>query len=218
MKQPLGYNQEGKEHKVLKIHKAMYGLPLAPQAWNIKLHSTLITLGFKKAPLEHTMYKRGKGKDRLLVGIYVDDQLITGADEEVIANFKLQMKELFKMTDLGLLSCYLGIEIHQNPEGITLCQEAYSKKILESCGMKDCNPRHVPTKPHCILSKKSEAPAVHARKYKSVVQKLMYITKTRPDLAYSVSMVSRFKEVPTTEHWAVVENISEGQQTLVVSI
>ena len=78
------------------------------------------------------MYKRGKGNDSLLVGIYVDDLLITGEDEEVIANFKLQMKELFKMTDLGLLSYYLGIEVQQKPEGITICQEAYAKKVLES--------------------------------------------------------------------------------------
>src|SRR3954466_3477637 len=168
VKQPPGYIKEGEEHKVLRLHKALYGLRQAPRAWNIKLDRTLISLGFEKAPLEHTMYKRGKGKDRLLVGIYVDDLLITGADEEVIGNFKLQMKELFKMTDLGLLSYYLGIEVQQEPEEITICQEACAKKLLESCGMKDCNPSHVPMKPRLILSKKSEAPAVDATEYRSV--------------------------------------------------
>uniref|UniRef100_A0A453AK77 Reverse transcriptase Ty1/copia-type domain-containing protein n=1 Tax=Aegilops tauschii subsp. strangulata TaxID=200361 RepID=A0A453AK77_AEGTS len=207
VKQPPGYIQEGEEHKVLKLHKALYGLRQAPRAWNVELDRTLISLGFEKAPLEHAMYKRGDGKDRLLVGIYVDDLLITGADEEVIANFKLQMKKLFKMTDLGLLSYYLGIEVQQKPEGIIICQEAYAKKVLESCGMKDCNPSHVPMKPRLRLSKKSEAPAVDATEYRSVVRKLRYLTNTRPDLAYSVGIVSRFMEAPTTEHWAAVENI-----------
>ena len=78
------------------------------------------------------MYKQGEGRDRLLVGIYVDDLLITGADEELIAKFKLQMKELFKMDDLGLLSYYPGIEVHQKMEGITLCQEAYTKRYLKA--------------------------------------------------------------------------------------
>ena len=100
------------------------------------------------------MYKRGKGKDRLLVGIYVDDLLITGADEEEIARFKLQMKELFKMDDLGLLSCNLGIEVHQKPKGITLCQEAYARKILESRGMKDCNHIVASMEPRLELNKK----------------------------------------------------------------
>jgi hypothetical protein len=67
------------------------------------------------------MYKRGQGRDHLLVGIYVDDLLITEADEKEIAKFKLQMKELFKMSYLGLLSYYLGIEVHQKPGEITLC-------------------------------------------------------------------------------------------------
>ena len=59
------------------------------------------------------MHKKGQGRDHLLVGIYVDDLLVTGADEELIAKFKLEMKELFKMDDLGLLSCYLAIEVQQ---------------------------------------------------------------------------------------------------------
>ena len=113
VKQPPGYIKEGEEHKVLRLHKALSGLRQAPRAWNIKLDHTLISLGFEKSPLEHAIYKRGKGKDRLLVGIYVDDLLITGADEGEVAKFKLQMKELFKMSDLGLLSYYLGIEVRQ---------------------------------------------------------------------------------------------------------
>ena len=65
---------------------------------------SLISLIFWKAPLEHAMYQQGEGKDHLLVGTYVDDLLISGADEEVIVKFKLQMKELFKMDGHGLLS------------------------------------------------------------------------------------------------------------------
>ena len=78
--QPPGFIKEGEEHKVLKSHKILYGLWQGPREWNIKLDRTLISLGFEKAPLEHAMYKRGEGKDRLLVSIYGDDLLITGPD------------------------------------------------------------------------------------------------------------------------------------------
>ncbi|KAK1680872.1 hypothetical protein QYE76_041720 [Lolium multiflorum] len=207
VKQPPGFVKRGEEHKVLKLHKALYGLRQAPRAWNIKLDRALISLGFEKSPLEHAMYKRGQGRDRLLVGIYVDDLLITGADEEEIAKFKLQMKELFKMSDLGLLTYYLGIEVQQKLGEITLCQEAYAKRILENCGMEDCNPTQVPMEPRLKLSKKSEAPAVDATEYRSVVGSLRYLVNTRPDLAYSVGIVSRYMEAPTTEHWAAVKHI-----------
>jgi hypothetical protein len=167
--QPSGFIKEGEEYKVLKSHKILYGLWQGPREWNIKLDRTLISLGFEKAPLEHAMYKRGEGRGRLLVGIYIDDLLITGADEEVIAKFKLQMKELFKMDDLGLLSYYPGIEVRQKPKGVTLCQAAYVRKVLESRGMKYCNPIDAPMKPCLELSKKSKAPAVDAIEYIAVV-------------------------------------------------
>jgi hypothetical protein len=137
----------------------------------------------------------------------VDDLLITGADEKEIANFKLQMKELFKMSDPGLLSYYLGIEVHQKLSEITLCQEAYAKKILQSCAMEDCNSTQVPMKPRLKFSKRIKAPAVDATEYRSVVGSLRYLMNTRPDLAYSVGILSRYMEAPTTEHWAAVKRI-----------
>ena len=96
------------------------------------------------------------------------------------------MKKLFKMNDLGLLSYYLGTEVQQNLEGITLRKEAYAKKILESCGMEDCCPTHVPMEPHLKLSKKDEAPVLGATKYGSVVESLGYLVSTSPDLVYYV--------------------------------
>jgi hypothetical protein len=105
------------------------------------------------------------------------------------------------------LSYYLGIEVHQKPGEITLCQEAYAKKILQSCAMEDCNPTQIPMEPRLKLSKRSKAPAVDATEYRSVIGSLRYLMNTRPDLAYSVGIVSRYMEAPTTEHWAEVKHI-----------
>uniref|UniRef100_A0A453T4V4 Reverse transcriptase Ty1/copia-type domain-containing protein n=1 Tax=Aegilops tauschii subsp. strangulata TaxID=200361 RepID=A0A453T4V4_AEGTS len=186
VQQPTGFVKKGEEHKVYKLHKALYGLKQAPRAWNTKLHNTL---------------------SRLLIGVYVDDLLITGASEKEIGRFKKQMKELFKMSDLGLLSFYLGIEVHQSRDEITLCQEAYATKILVNCGMDDCNPSHTPMEAKLKLSKRSEAPAVDPTDYRSIVGSLRYLVNTRADLAYSVGIVSRYMEHPTTEHLAAVKQI-----------
>jgi hypothetical protein len=59
----------------------------------MKLDRTLTSLGFEKCPLEHAIYKRGKGSSRLLVGVYVDDLLIIGADQGEIARFKIYTNE-----------------------------------------------------------------------------------------------------------------------------
>jgi hypothetical protein len=88
-------------------------------------------------PFEHVIYKRGKGKSILLVGVYVDDMVITRAEVLKIEKFKSQMKDLFKMSDLGLLSYYLSTEVHQLLGFITLCHEACARNILEQCVMDD---------------------------------------------------------------------------------
>lgn len=58
------------------------------------------------------MYTRTWGVSRLIVSVYVDDLIITGHSNDDITTFKLEMKEVFCMSDLGLLSSYLGIEVH----------------------------------------------------------------------------------------------------------
>jgi hypothetical protein len=133
--QPPGFECDGDRGKVFRLHKALYGLRQAPRAWNTKLDATLKGLGFVSSPSEHTMYARGEGNARILLGVYVDDLIVTGADVEEISRFKKEMMEQFRMSDLGLLHYYLGIEVHQNGSGIVLSQGAYAGKLLERAGM-----------------------------------------------------------------------------------
>lgn len=80
----------------------------------------------------------------LIVDVYVDDLIITGSEQEDIDAFKREMTAMFRMSDLGLLSYYLGMEVEQNNRGITLCQCTYAKKLLERCGMGNCKPCQAP--------------------------------------------------------------------------
>ena len=109
VEQPPGFVVDDHRCKVLKLHKAMYGLHQAPRAWNAKLDTTLVDMGFRRCNSEHAVYARGSGRELLLLGVYVDDLVITGADATEIDNFKTAMKGKFRMSDLGLLSYYLGI-------------------------------------------------------------------------------------------------------------
>jgi hypothetical protein len=118
--QPLGFMIPGKEGKVLRLRKALYGLWQAPWAWNAKLDSTLKGMGFGQSPHEAAIYRRGNGGNALLVGVYVDDLVITGTKDTKVAAFKEEMKTTFQMSDLRLLSFYLRIEVHQGDSGITL--------------------------------------------------------------------------------------------------
>jgi hypothetical protein len=121
------------EGKVLRLRQAL-------RAWNAKLDSTLKGMGFGQSPHEAAIYRQGNGGNTLLVGVYVDDLVITGTKDVELAAFKEEMKATFQMSDLGLLSFYLGIEVHQGDSGITLRQTAYAKRVVELAGLTDCNP------------------------------------------------------------------------------
>jgi hypothetical protein len=104
--QPPGFQRLEKGSLVLKLKKALYGLKQAPRAWNIRLDSELISLGFKKCVVEHAVYRKGAGESMLLVGVYVDDLIICGPTVNNINSFKQQMMQTFSMSDLGLLTTW----------------------------------------------------------------------------------------------------------------
>ncbi|KAJ0590430.1 putative RNA-directed DNA polymerase [Helianthus annuus] len=111
--QPEGFIKPGDEGKVYRLSKALYGLRQAPRAWNTKLDQTLKSLNFKKCTLESAIYTRTNEASTLIVGVYVDDLIVTGTSKKEIDIFKSQMKNKFDMSDLGLLAYYLGIEVIQ---------------------------------------------------------------------------------------------------------
>ncbi|XP_024314609.1 uncharacterized protein LOC112270752 [Brachypodium distachyon] len=191
----------------MKLHKALCGSRQAPQAWNAKLDKTLVALGFEKCPNEHAVYKRRKNDSNLLVGVYVDDLLIIGQKSTEVEAFKAQMKDMFSMSDLGLLSYYLGIEVSQSSEGISLCQSAYAQRIIQKAGMENCNACSTPMEPKLKLSKVRTTVPVDSTEFRSIVGSLRYLVHTRPDICHAVGIVSCYMENPTTEHMAAVKHI-----------
>jgi hypothetical protein len=205
--QPPGFVADGHEHKVYKLHKALYSLRQAPRAWNSKLDASLESLGFNRSASEHGVYSRGSGDTLLLVGVYVDDLVITGAVEQEVLYFKEEMKQLFSTSDLGLLRYYLGLEVKQERGSTTICQAAYASKLLEKAGMEGCNSTQAPMEARCKLSKESKEKPVDATFYRSIIGSLRYLTHARPDITYAVGYLSRFMESPASDHLAAVKQL-----------
>ncbi|CAA0812904.1 cysteine-rich RLK (RECEPTOR-like protein kinase) 8 [Striga hermonthica] len=207
VKQAPGFAVKGEEHKVLRLRKALYGLRQAPRAWNAKLDATLVTLGFTRCATEHALYTRRWGKEELVVGVYVDDLIITGAREGDINGFKREMAARFRMSDLGQLSYYLGIEVKQGRDSIILCQRAYAEKLLVRSGMADCKSCTTPMEERLKLTKASTAGKVDATRYRSIVGGLRYLVYTRPNIAFVMGYVSRFMEDHREDHWVAVKRL-----------
>ncbi|KAK9053340.1 hypothetical protein SSX86_029973 [Deinandra increscens subsp. villosa] len=207
VRQPEGFVKKGSENKVYKLTKALYGLKQAPRAWNLRLNEVLTELGFSRCRHEQAVYVRTRGESTVIVGVYVDDLLVTGSSRTDVNLFKKQMCDRFDMTDLGALCYYLGLEVSQSEIGISIRQSAYAKKIIKLAGMEECNESQIPMEPRLRLSKEEGGEVVDASNFRKLVGSLRYLTQSRPDLTYAVGYVSRFMQEPREAHLKAVKHI-----------
>lgn len=164
------------------------------------MNRCLTKIGFVKCPFEHAIYVRRDGNEALIVGVYFDDLLVTGTAVENIERFKEQMEKQFEMSNLGRLTYYIGIEVDQRSDCIELKQTAYAKKLLERAGMAECNPIKYLMGPKAQLHKNENGKLVNPTVFKSIIGGLRYFIYIRPNISYSVGVVSRFMERPTMLH------------------
>ncbi|KAL6311202.1 hypothetical protein AAG906_000351 [Vitis piasezkii] len=84
--------------------------------------------------------------------------------------------------------------------GIFINQKKYTQEVLERFSMDKCNPVHNPMVPGFKLTKNGDGVRVDSTFYKKIVGSLMYLTATRPDVMFVVSLISRFMDCPTELH------------------
>ena len=147
-----------------------------------------------------SVYRRSVDGDLLIVTVYVDDLFITGMNLKMNEDFKLEMAMKFEMNDLGRLTYYLGIEVNQHAEGISLCQNRYALKILEEAGMIACNAVQTPMEMGLKLAKSEQEKSIDATGYRKIIGCFRYLLHTRPDLSYCIGVLSRYMANPKDSH------------------
>ena len=128
----------------------------------------------------------------MIIVLYVDDLLITGSSKDEISSLKDAMNHAFSMIDLGLLSKLLGLEIAQTKQGIKVHQHNYALGFLNKFNMNDFKPSKTPFLSGVKLEEAVSSPMVNNTLYRQLIGCLLYLTHTRPDLSYAVSVASRY--------------------------
>jgi hypothetical protein len=135
----------------------------------------------------------------LIVSLYVDDLIFTC--DFGIEQFKSVMKNEFEMTDLGIMRYFPGIEVHPSKIGIFISQSKYAHEILKIFNMINSKASPTPIIIGLELRKEYEGFKVDPTLFKILVVSLMYLTSTRHDIVYGVSLISRLMETPKESHW-----------------
>ena len=206
MRLPPGHPQSHEPDLVCRLHKSIYGLKQSPRAWYAKLSSVLTTVGFKRSNADSSLFVRTGTAGKLVVLVYVDDLIITGDNMDEITKLKHSLQQRFAIKDLGILRYFLGIEMATSPKGFFLSQRKYVLDLLKEANMSDAKPVNTPLDTKLKLSLEGQ-PLPNISYYQRLVGKLIYLTITRPDIAYSVSIASQFMHSPTMEHFNLVKRL-----------
>ena len=132
--------------------------------------------------------------------VYVDDIVITGNDQDGIRKLKQHIVSHFQTKDLGKLKYFLGIEIAQSNSGVVMSQRKYVLDILKETGMLDCKPVNTPMDPNVKLVPGQGEPLRDLGRFRRLVGRLNYLTITRPDISFPMSVVSQFLRSPCDSH------------------
>ncbi|RVW56301.1 Retrovirus-related Pol polyprotein from transposon TNT 1-94 [Vitis vinifera] len=207
LEQPPGFVAQGEYGKVCRLKKALYGLKQSPRAWFGKFSKEIQAFGMNKSEKDHSVFYKKSAAGIILLVVYVDDIVITGNDHAGISDLKTFMHSKFHTKDLGELKYFLGIEVSRSKKGMFLSQRKYVLDLLKETGKIEAKPCTTPMVPNVQLMPDDGDPFYNPERYRRVVGKLNYLTVTRPDIAYAVSVVSQFTSAPTIKHWAALEQI-----------
>ncbi|GJR22106.1 retrovirus-related pol polyprotein from transposon TNT 1-94 [Tanacetum coccineum] len=204
--QPNGFVDQDNPNHVYKLKKALYGLKQAPRMWYNLLSKFLLSQEFFKGTVDPTLFIRRQEKDLLLVQIYVDDIIFVSTTPELCDQFSNIMCSQFKMLMMGKISFFLGLHISQSPRGIFLNQSKYALESLKKYGMESSDPVDTPMVEKSKLDEDTQGKAVDPTHYRGIIDTLMYLTASRPDLTIAVCMCVRWRldqSDDDTWHWRV---------------
>ncbi|KAI3719915.1 hypothetical protein L6452_20821 [Arctium lappa] len=199
MKIPQGFSTGGKT-KVCRLRKSLYGLKQASRNWYQKFTNALLELQFKQSKADHSLFILRQENVFIAALIYVDDVIIVGNDTNKIQETKEELDKRFSIKDLGNLKYFLGIEVTRVPEGLVLSQRKYILDIFDDCGMQGCRPCSFPIEQNLKLDKGEKDPKIDASQYRRIIGRLLYLQATRPDIAYTVNLLSQFVADPRQPH------------------
>ncbi|XP_056688715.1 uncharacterized mitochondrial protein AtMg00810-like [Spinacia oleracea] len=230
MKLPQGYNGIGSRIKlngtdecdvpqkvVCKLKKSLYGLKQAPRQWFAKLSETLLRFGYNQSKSDYSLFTKSNtqdiegnnalGPNITLILIYVDDLLICGTNQTEIATLKEMLSKSFHMKDLGELTYFLGLEVFRSSSGFFVSQRKYALDFLKEHHMVDVKSVLLPMESNLKLTTDNGELLPSPTPYQRLLGRLIYLTITRPNISFTVQLLSQFMHQPTSVHMQVAKRL-----------
>ncbi|XP_038711817.1 uncharacterized protein LOC120006011 [Tripterygium wilfordii] len=207
VKQPQGFEDPIHPSHVYKLNRALYRLKQVPRAWYERLTNFLLSTGFSRGTADKTLFVKKDHKHILVAQIYVDDIVFGSTSVSLSQEFGELMKSEFEMSMMGELTYFLGFQVKQSQEGIFISQTKYASNLVKKFNVALSKPAQTPTSPSTKLSKDTIGKSVDQTLYRSIIGSLLYLTASRPGIAFSVCVCARYQADPKESHLSTVKGI-----------
>nr|GEW78123.1 retrovirus-related Pol polyprotein from transposon TNT 1-94 [Tanacetum cinerariifolium] len=131
-----GFEDPYNPKHVYRVVKALYGLHQAPRAWYARLSTFLLKHNYRRSTIDKTLFLKKDSRHIILVQVYVDDIIFSSTNKAWCDEFEVLMKSEFKMSVMGELAFFLGLQVKQLPDGIFISQDKYVKDVLKKFDME----------------------------------------------------------------------------------
>ncbi|GAU31202.1 hypothetical protein TSUD_210590 [Trifolium subterraneum] len=190
-----------KPNQVCKLLKSLYGLKQANRKWYEKLTSLLLQEGYTQSTADYSLFTLQSATDFTTLLVYVDDVILAGTSLLEFTRIKSILDARFKIKDLGILKYFLGLEVAQSREGITVSQRKYCLDLLKDSGLLGSKPVVTPLDPAIKLHNDAGKLYEDISAYRRLIGRLLYLTNTRPDISFAIQQLSQFLSKPTMVHY-----------------
>ena len=205
VEQPKRFQNPHFSDHVLRLKKALYGLKQAPRAWYDRLTMYLLDHGFKRGQVDRTLFVKRDEKSLLVAQVYVDDIVFGSTIDQPAQEFLEEMKKEFEMSMVGELNYFLGLQVKQRKDAIFISQEKYAKNLVKRFSLDSKKHTSTPMSSSAKLSLDTADVEVDPTFYRSMIGSLLYLTTSRPDIAFSVRVCARFQAAPKESHLTTVK-------------
>jgi hypothetical protein len=206
VRQPPGFKSPKYPDRVYKLSNALYGLKQTSWAWYARLMMFLLEHGYVMSSVDKNLFTLNHDTDFLLVQIYMDDIIFGVSSHTLMSRFQEMMESEIQMSMMGELTFFLGIQVKQMKQGNFVHQAKYTKDLMKKFNMAELKPVSTMSSA-ASLDSDEDGEDVDQREYRSMIDSLLYLTATRPDIQFAVGLCTRFQSSPRSSYQTVVQRV-----------
>lgn len=217
MWQPPDFGSSSHPHKVCLLKKTFYRLKQSSWQWYQYLCEILMdNLGFIWCDVNHSVFFKITldPNGLIIILVHVNNCTLVSISLGLIDWVKNSVKEFVEIMDIGEIHWLLGVEVKRDREigKIMLSQWSYIDASLHWFGLEDIKPVSTPMDPAIHLTSNqlpkstTEIACMTKIPYQEAIGILIYAALgTRPDIAYTVQVLSKFSKDSGEAHWEAVK-------------